>query len=317
VAIFADRESSWIINEAKLYYPNADFRIDRTPHGNPALYSVLLAPEDIQRLQGVTIRYWLGDSPQGEPILIRDEKSIQADWANQPPVTAPFIAQLETTLYAPQYGDYELILHTPAAASLWLDEQQLLNGEGEQRITLQLAEGDHALRIQASSGDGLFDLQWRTPNTNGANPIPAVSFYLPALVPVQGLLGNYYEGDSWLDPPALSRVDPFLDTYFHLNPLQRPYTVDWSGQIGIPVNGDWKFGLRINGQAQVFVDDQLVVNADAPSEHVEGTITLTAGRHPIHIRYLDYLGASRIHLYWTAPDGQEQVVPSEALLPYP
>ena len=38
VAIFVDRENTWIIDEAKLYYPNAEFHVDNTPNGNPALY---------------------------------------------------------------------------------------------------------------------------------------------------------------------------------------------------------------------------------------------------------------------------------------
>jgi 4-amino-4-deoxy-L-arabinose transferase-like glycosyltransferase len=323
VAIFVDLDSTWIIDEAKQLYPNAQFRVDHSPSGNASLYSIFISPEDIQRLQGVTVRYWLGDKPQGKPALSRDEKSIHADWSSQPPIAAPFIAQLETTLYVPQFGEYELILHTPAEASLWLDEQPILNGSGEQRIMQRLAQGDHTLRILANSGNGLIDLQWRTPPDPNGNlvsnpsPIPASSLYLPSLVPAHGLLGNYYNGESWAGIPVFSRIDPLLDTYFHIIPLGRPYTVDWSGQIEIPVEGNWMFGLHINGQAEIFIDDQLVVNATEPSENIEGAITLTAGRHPIHIRYLDYLGASRLHLYWTTPDGQKQIVPSNALLPYP
>jgi len=320
VSIFVDQENTWIIDEAKRLYPNAQFRVDTTPGGNPALYSVLISPQDIQRLQGVTFRYWMDDSLQGEPVLTQDEKTIQADWS-KPPVDPPFMAQLETTLYAPQSGDYELILRTPAAASLWLDEQPILNGSGKQHITRRLAQGDHVLRIEAKSGDGLIDIEWRVPNADGTlsglTSIPASSLYLPSLVPVRGLLGNYYNGDSWSEPPAFSRIDPFLDAYIHLTPLNRPYTVDWSGQIEIPVQGDWAFGLRINGQAQVFVDEKLVVNAVEPSEDIEGTITLTAGHHPIHIRFLDYLGNSRIHLYWISPDGQKGIIPTDALRPYP
>jgi len=229
---------------------------------------------------------------------------------------------METTLYAPQFGEYELILRAPAEASLWLDNQPVLNGSGEQHVTQTLAQGDHVLKIEAHSGDGLVDLQWRTPDTDGKlsgdlGPIPNTSLYLPSLIPVHGLLGNYYNGDNWSAQPAFSRIDPFLDTYFHLIPLDRPYTVDWSGQIEIPMNGTWKFGLRINGQAQVFIDNKLVVNAAEPSDDIEGMVALTAGHHQIHIRYLDYLGESRLHLYWTAPGGEKQIVPSDALRPYP
>jgi 4-amino-4-deoxy-L-arabinose transferase-like glycosyltransferase len=322
VAIFVDLQNLWIIDEAKLFYPNADFRVDNNPNGRPALYSILISPKDIQRLQGVTIRYWLGDNPQGEPTLIRNEKSIRGDWLSNAPIASPFIAQLETTLYAPQSGEYELILHTPTASSLWLDEQLFLNGSSQQRVTLRLAQGDHVLKIEAHSGDGPVGLQWRTPDINGVltsdpEAIPVSSLYLPALVPVDGLLGNYYANDSWSGLPTFSRIDPFLDEYIHLTPLDRPYSVDWSGQIEIPVNGDWKFGLRINGQAQVFVDKQLVVNAIEPSENIEGAIVLKAGRHTINVRYLDYLGNSRIHLYWTAPGGEREIVPSSALKPFP
>lgn len=322
VAIFVDQNSTWIIDEAKRLYPEAQFHVDNTPGGNPALYSVRLSPEDIRRLQGVSAQYWPGDGRRGEPVLVRDEQFIQADWVSRPPIAAPFVARFETTLYAPRFGDYELILRTPAAASLWLDGQLLFDGSGEQRVTRQLAQGDHTLRIDAHSGSGPVELAWRTPDANGnltrePGLIPATSLYLPVLVPVHGLLGNYFNGDSWSAPLIFSRIDPFFDTYFHITPLNRPYTVDWSGQIEIPVKGDWKFGLRINGQAQVFIDNQLVVNATEPSDDIEGTLSLAVGHHPIHIRYLDYLGSSRLHLYWTPPTGQRDVVPSSALTPFP
>ncbi len=323
VAIFVDPESTWIVDEAKKLYPNAQFHVDNTPEGKPALYTVLISTQDIQRLQGVTVSYWSGENPQGEPILVQNEKSIQGDWSNQPSVTPPFTARLETTLYAPQYGEYELILNSPAMSQLWIDKQQVLNGSGEQHVTLQLAQGDHVLRIETLNGDGPGYLKWRTPDANGnpsgdPTPIPLSSLYLPALVPVHGLIGNYYNGDSWSPPLVFSRIDPFLDMYYQITPLNnRPYTIDWSGQIEIPVGGDWTFGLWINGKAQVFIDGQLVVNATGPSDDIEGDTTLTAGRHSIHIRFLDYLGGSLIHLYWMSPGGQKQIVPSDALLPFP
>ena len=324
VAIFVDTESTWIVDEAKLLYPYAQFRVDNTPAGNPALYSILISPEDIQRLQGVKVSYWAGSNQQGEPVIIQAEKSFQADWSSQLPIPPPFISRFETTLYTPISGKYELILHTPAISSLWIDKQKVLNGSGEQHLTQQLAQGDHILRLEANSGEGRIDMQWRPPDSNTADklvskstPIPKTSLYQPSLVSVHGLLGNYYNGDSWTGMPVFSRIDPFFDTYFHITPLNRPYTVDWSGQIEIPASGDWIFGMRINGHAQVFINDQLVVNAADPSENVEGTIALKVGIYPIHIRYLDDLGGSRLHLYWTAPGGQREIIPSSALTPFP
>jgi 4-amino-4-deoxy-L-arabinose transferase-like glycosyltransferase len=322
VVIFVDRDNTWIVDEAKYYYPDAEQVIDTTPSGNPALYQIRISPEQIQALQGVTVSYWAGDSTDNQPAFTRTEKTFQADWANQPPLALPFVARWESTLYAPQSGTYELSLTSPGSASLWLDGQLILNGLNDQLATQVLAQGDHVLKIEAQGGAGNFGLRWRALNSDGApapdiTDIPLTSLYLPARVAVQGLRGDYYNGDSWAPPAAFSRIDPFIDTYFHIIPLGRPFTVDWTGQVKLPTAGDWAFGLRINGQAKVYIDDQLVVDATEPTDYIEGTLNLSAGSHKIQIRYYDYNGGSRIHLYWTPPDGDRAIVPSSALVPYP
>ena len=322
VAIFVDEENTWIVDEAKRIYPDATIQADNGPDGSLALVSIYIPTQDIQRLQGVTASYWAGDSIQGNPELIRTEKSLSADWAGQPPVSAPFMARLETSLYVPQYGRYELILNSPDTASLWLDGQKILTGSGEQHFTGSLAEGDHVLSIEVHSGSAPFDLQWRAPGTDGSlapdpAPVPLTSLYIPDLVPVHGLLGNYYKNGDWAPPLGFSRIDPFLDSYFHLLPYPRPYTVDWRGQIDIPANGDWTFALRINGKAQVLIDGQLVIDAPEANDDIEGKISLTAGRHAIQVRYLDLFGNSRLHLSWMAPGGKIQIIPADALYPFP
>jgi hypothetical protein len=96
--------------------------------------------------------------------------------------------------------------------------------------------------------------------------------------------------------------------YFHIIPLARPYTVDWTGQINIPTDGEWAFGLRINGKAEVYIDEQPVLTAPEPTEYTEGNqISLAAGRHRIRVHYVDFLGGSRSHLSWVAPGGSPSV----------
>jgi 4-amino-4-deoxy-L-arabinose transferase-like glycosyltransferase len=322
VAIFVDENNTWISDEARQFYPNASVRVDTMPSGRPALYTITVSPDEIQHLQGLNARYWLGEAVRGAPVLTRDEKMLSVQWPGDLPIAPPFIAEWISTLYVPAYGTYELILKAPGEAALWLDEQQRFSGSGEQRIMLTLAEGDHALRVQASGGDGLASLEWRQADSDGqftAEPLPIQpsSLYLPALVPVKGLIGTYYENDSWSGTPALIRIDPFVDMYIHILPIARPYTVDWRGQINLPTDGDWAFGLRVNGQAQLFIDDQLIVDATEPTDYLEGRTAFDAGWHRIQIRFLDYLGGSRIHLSWTPPGGTQQIVPSNMLRPEP
>ena len=87
------------------------------------------------------------------------------------------------------------------------------------------------------------------------------------------------------------------------------------GEIEIPESGQYDFALRVNGQAQLFIDDQLIVDASEPTEYLEGSINLDAGRHQLRLEFLDNVGGSRLHLYWTPPGQDSQIVPSEVLFP--
>lgn len=320
VAIFVDSENTWIIEEAKHYYPNANYRVDTSPDERPVLYTAIISPEDVRRIQGLTARYWPGETVGGKPRLVREEKTLEAEWPTTAPLPAPFVAEWSGVLYAPEFGDYELLLRSPARASLWLDEDLLLSKSGEGRVTVRLPKGHHALRVRAAGGVGAVRLAWRppaSPRDAPAETVPAWRLYLSPLVSNHGLLGSYFNGPDWRAPPVFTRVDPFLDMYVHIIPLGRPYSVEWAGQIAVPVDGVYAFGLRVHGRAHVLVDDRLVVESSEPTEYVEGKRELGAGPHKIRVRYLDHLGASRIHLYWTPPGaGAPHILPSSALLPY-
>jgi hypothetical protein len=323
VTIFVDRDSMWILEQVKLYYPDANIRIDTAPSGEPALYTVSIPALDIQHLQGVTTRYWKGNVPEGQAAINRVEKTIAADWSVGSPLPTPFVTQWESTLVAPLYGSYQFNLHTPAEATLWLDNQVLISGSGSQHAILKLPAGPHSLRLQASSGSGLVQLTWQLPDPNSTLlsgeivPIPYWLLFQPELVPVHGLLGTYYNGDTTGGPPAFVRIDPFIDMYIHIIPLPRPYSVDWTGQINLPISGNWTFGLELNGQAQLLIDNQAIINAIEVNQSVEGQIALSEGRHRITLHFLDNVGGSLIHLYWITPLGEKLIVPTTALEPSP
>jgi len=323
VSIFIDENNTWIVDEARHYYPNAKFSTYTTPNGHPALEEVDIPADQIQSIQGLTANYWLGDSTNEAPAISRPEKSIAANWPEQAPLASPFVASWEGIVYAPNYGEYKFQLQSPANATLWLDEKQVLSGEGETIVKTTLAEGNHTFRLQANSGTGRIELMWQPPDLP-LNPHPNLEtlssqwLYLTPTTENNGLLGTYYPNADWSEPLSFTRVDPFLDMYFHLIPLGRPYTVDWSGQVEAPTSGEYAFGLWLNGHAKVFIDNQLVIDAPDPTDYIEGKITLDAGRHKIQVKYLDDIGGSLLHLYWTLPGSTErQAIPSNALWPYP
>ena len=317
VAILVDLQQAWIAKEIERFYPNAQLSIATNPAGVPMQYTVIVPPEDIRRVQGLDASYWPGSEPEGQPEISRIEETINARWPAEAPLDEPFVAKWGGVLYVPEYGDYQLILQSPGSAALWLDGELLIESQegGEQRLDRALAEGNHALRLQVRGGDGLLRLTWIGPQGGEPETIPAWALYHAPLVASQGLLGTFYEGGDWDAEPALQRIDPFIDAYFHLIPMERPYGALWTGQIEIPEDGPYAFGLEVNGQAQLFIDDQLVVDAAEPTNYLEGNINLGAGRHEIRLQFLDNVGGSRLHLYWTPPGQERQIIPTGVLFP--
>lgn len=219
-------------------------------------------------------------------------------------------------LYAPQYGSYRFTLRAPAGATLDLDGQTVVVAEeGGQGVgSLALAQGNHSLRVRALSGPGPVSLLWQPPGGR-VEIVPQWALYAPPVTP-HGLRGSFYGNASWEGPPVLVRVDPFLDTYFHLTPLPRPYSAEWVGTIEIPFTGTYQLGLRAVDWAQLALDGEVVLETGAPGEEARATVPLGQGLHDLRLRFQDTTGRSRLHLLWRPP-GQDTltVIPSHALWP--
>lgn len=318
VAVLVEPDQVRLVDEILRYYPQADKIESLNPDGHPELYTIVIPGEEIQRLQGLEARYWAGHATEGDPVVTRTETAINTDWPGAAPLSPPFIAAWDTILYVPEYGEYEFALQAPGASTVWLDLLPLLSSEepGEHRARVTLAQGKHRLRLRASSGQGALQLSWRKGQDAPFETVPAWSLYQPSLVDTNGLLATYYAGADRQATPALVRIEPQIDRYIHRLPLERPYAVDWTGTIEIPTSGEYAFQLWYRGQAQLFLDNQLVVDAPGPEGYAEDTIYLEAGRHALRLEFLDHLNNSRIHLYWTPPGEGLKVVPSEVLSPF-
>jgi DNA-binding beta-propeller fold protein YncE len=102
----------------------------------------------------------------------------------------------------------------------------------------------------------------------------------------------------------------------HLLPLPRPYSVEWRGKIDAPRSGLYRFATDSADASWVYLDDQLVVTNDgAPRQGREGSIRLEAGFHDLRVRFRDETGHTFIQVYWTPPDGNRELLPTDRLHP--
>lgn len=314
IVFFVDRDREPFFIQARHYYPNADFKEYQSPTGGTVLYQITLDPSDIQASQGVTVSYYRDNDWSGQPFLVTNEKTIDMDWVNGTPVSFPFWVKWQTSLFADRYGVYRLILHSPSSAELYLDDRQVPlveNGDGAQTAEVELAKGVHALVLKAEGQNGLFRLDWQPPD--GDQALVSSSHLLLPPISNNGLLGKYFANGEWQDPPAYTQIDPWIKFNYHVQPLIRPYTVEWTGRIYIAEAGLYQFGIQSVDEAALYIDGVEVISALEPNGYKESEITLQPGFHQFRLRYADRTGYTHINLYWKPPNSAQEIVPQEVL----
>ena len=84
----------------------------------------------------------------------------------------------------------------------------------------------------------------------------------------------------------------------------------------MPELGTYRIGLEQVSTASVWIDDRLVLTNDRRNQYEDGEVTLTAGRHPIRVRFRDLDSASHIYLFWTPPGQSRHIIPGQYLYPH-
>lgn len=309
----ADRKPAYL--ELKHDFPNAKFKEFANPAGKTVLYEAVLAPADIAAAQGLSASYYANADWSAKPFLVSKETIFNSDWQNGTPAPFPFAVEYRGVLYAPTYGNYTLALQSPGTAELVIDGDKIdLTGDARPSAQILLAQGAHSIRLRVEGKEGHFELDWKPP-FGALSPIPLAALLAPP-IDNHGLLGKYYPNDSWQGTPALARIDAWIHFYYQEIPLPHPFTVEWTGQINIPADGSYTFGLESIDQSTLWIDQKQVVSATTPNQYSEGgALALQAGLHAITLRLFDLSGASHVNLYWTLPGRSVEVVPSEMLFP--
>jgi DNA-binding beta-propeller fold protein YncE/4-amino-4-deoxy-L-arabinose transferase-like glycosyltransferase len=314
VEIITNADSRNLFNEAQRFYPQGQFEEVRPPlEGPPVIFHAKLTQDDLAAVQGLTAHYFANEEWQGDPVFERREATVNAQWPQDALMEQPFSVEWEGVLRAPVYGPHQLLLSAPGYAELYIGETLAFSGTGELETALSLAKGNHNIRLRAVGGEGPVNLRWRTPDRD-TEIIPPTALYVEP-VAANGLLARYFPNGEWRAPETLAEINPELSLYFHVIPLPRPYTVEWTGKIAIPVTGGYRFGLESIDESRLFIDGEPVVAATEPNRYEENSIALEEGLHDIRIEYVDRTDHSHINFYWTPPGGERQIVPAAALFP--
>lgn len=311
--------------QARSFYPQAEFIEHRPPFGGPAvLYEIRLKPEDIASIQGVNAAHYRGETWEGEPAAIERDAELAAEWPRDALLEGPFAVEWTGILNVTQHGPHKLSLRAPAQAELYVNEELVARLEGRSggaadgqagvaSAALELALGLHDLRVRAAGGRGEVALSWQRPGEE-EEVIPTSALYAPP-VASSGLLGRYYPNGSWQGPPAFSRIDPQINIHFHDIPLPRPYSVEWVGKLAVQEEGAYHLGIESIDESELWIDGNRVAASVVANQYDESEVKLTAGLHDIRIRYVARTSHYHVNLYWARPGRGRAMIASSALVP--
>jgi 4-amino-4-deoxy-L-arabinose transferase-like glycosyltransferase len=310
------------VEEFLRYYPDAQVNTVYDPAGEPIFHAVRVSQADVERIFGLTGRYYRGSDWQGQPFLTRTDRGIvfEASWNPLPSgEEGPFSVVWSGTFFAPRPGEYELGLRSQGASWANVDGQLVAGNQGDPSASgsghVALAKGLHSLeaRLSAEDSAGEVALYWTLPG-QAPEPIPDNLLFTVPLSD-QGLLGRYYRGTDWQGLPEIQQVDRVLSFRWHDVPVQGGHWgVEWQGKLLIETSGRYRFSIVTNDRGWLMIDGRPLIEGGGSGS--SGDIELAPGEHDIMVRYVDTRGYSEFRLYWELPGAfGREVIPSAALSP--
>jgi len=138
--------------------------------------------------------------------------------------------------------------------------------------------------------------------------------------PQPGLRYQYYEGE-WDSLPDFSKLTPVKEgivPYFTFDPRtdQEHFGFSYQGYILIPKRNIYVFSTESDDGSRLYIGKRLIVDNDGlhGRQRKEGAIGLTAGFHPITVRYFEKTGSNDLKVFIKSPELPEQPVPVEWLV---
>ncbi len=128
-----------------------------------------------------------------------------------------------------------------------------------------------------------------------------------------GVIGYYYSNDKWQGNPTFIRYDKVVNFNWKWGslPLPLPFSIEWKGYLIAPLNATYTLGVETNGEFWLYLDENLIMNKSGESNEPQLTTaecTLTVGRHPLLLRYINRGQNATIKLYWKS-GVQMEIIP--------
>ncbi len=242
--------------------------------------------------------YFDNPSLSGDPVLVRDDPSIDFEWGIDSP--APVVPEDYFSARWTGYVELDAGLYRFTAASddgvrVWVDNDLIIDEWSEHPVRSFRAEK----RLEAGR-------HWIKVEYYEAKELAQVELSWELLTSMQDWRGEYYDNPDLTGPPALVRLDPRIEFNWlwsspapNVIPPDR-FSVRWSQTVDLEP-GYYQFAMTVDDGGRLWVDDHLLIDGwqDQVARTYTGDIYLTGGDTFIQMEYYENEGVASARLSWT------------------
>ncbi|WP_440989389.1 PA14 domain-containing protein [Haloarchaeobius baliensis] len=170
---------------------------------------------------------------------------------------------------------------------------------------------------------------WDAPGDDGRTAILAEyrvpTDAAPSVGVAQGLTYEYYEASGQYssmpnfasETPKRTGSTPTFD--ISLRDRGTEYAFRFVGYVDVPEDGQYTFYTTSDDGSELYIDGNRIVDNRGlhGAQERSGTVTLSAGLHPITVTHFEHTGNEVLDVSWEGPSFGKQAVPASALYTQP
>ena len=240
--------------------------------------------------------YWNNPNQSGPALLTRNDLVIFFNWgegtADSSLGVDHFSARWTRTLNF-DAGIYRFNIEVDDGFRLYIDNALVLDEweEGAARtytVDVPLSTGFHTIQVDyfERTGVALMRFWWERNDT------------------FSGWKGEYFGNRELQGNPVLVRDEPQIDFNWGegrpaANLPADHFSARWQRRVSFEP-GTYRFFLRIDDGARVYLDSQLILDAweDGADRTINVDVTLPAGERALQVEFFESSGAARVSFWW-------------------
>jgi hypothetical protein len=282
------------------FYPAVHIDVARGPDNAPMYIRVHLSRANLAATTGLRARVFRTGGEVRESVVRAPQDTELAPGALQ--------VEWDGSVRLSHGGRYDFPL--PPGVQLLLDDQAW-NGP---RF---LGRGLHALHLvePVAGAAKPAPLEWVTPQ--GSREVVPDDVLFRVRQPNEGLTTYYYPNSDWKGPPLFERVTPILFlAWSDPDPIPGEFSARFVGNLRVDRSGPYGFQIDADDGATLVIDGKVIGQCVINKFNTFPTsVELSAGDHPIEIRYFQLGGGDALNVFWQPPGGELGLIPPHCLVP--